>query len=483
MSLARRLARARTAQILVTITLLGGFLRFEQVTKKFGPDEHAPVDVYRYYVSPATSLLAGRGWVTDYKYNYIPPPGQAAFIALVKSSSPDANYHTVRYLQALLSTLAIPLAFWVGFRMGGPWVGLASAVLVAFNPSIIWHVSILLAESNYFFFLILFLATLLEACHRRSLRWSVASAGALAVSSLVKPFPMFLAVGIPLYLLARYRDRLSAIQGGVFILTFAILVSPWMIRNYLRYDHIYLISTNSGTLLAISNFIGLDAANEDQIYFDQIYRTDAWKDPDIEARFEGRKDRHGRAEWNEKDRAYFKHALAYIVANPLHFARNYAVKAYNVLYYPTGSSWPHRYLATLVLLGLAGLAWFIWAERAAPRWVMVVVCAYFLGFAALMHIEESGRTNAALKIVLGFFAAYLVGRCARHAWSRWVRRAPTRADSISAGTGPGKRILRSRASTPGGRSARGRSDDEGDSACAARIVAEWKAQLSSARFS
>ena len=55
---------------------------------------------------------------------------------------------------------------------------------------------------------------------------------------------------------------------------------------------------NAGTLLAQSNFPGLDPADPGQIYWEQIYRTDRWKDPAIEARFAGKLDRYGRPEWN-----------------------------------------------------------------------------------------------------------------------------------------------------------------------------------------
>jgi 4-amino-4-deoxy-L-arabinose transferase-like glycosyltransferase len=373
--------------------------------------------------------------VTDYEWNFIPPPGQAAFIVLARSVLPGADFQALRYLQALFGILAIPLAFWVGARMGGRWVGLAAALLLALDPNVIEYVAILLAESNYFFLLFVFLALLLEAVRRNSVAWMAAAGCALALASLTKSFPMFLSLVIPLSLVARGQDRKSVVQGAAFFLCFALVVSPWLVRNYLRYERVYPISTNAGTLMAQSNFASLDPTDPDQIYWEQIYRTDVWKDPGIEEAFEGQVDRHGRPEWNEKDRAYMKHALRYIAGNPAHFARNYAIKLYNVLRYPLpagGESWrpSHFYRVLMLLLGLAGLAWFAVADRHEPQWILVPVFLYFLAFTALLHIVRSGRINLPVKVLLGLFAAYLIGRLVERAMgsvssSRSRARAPS----------------------------------------------------------
>ena len=41
---------------------------------------------------------------------------------------------------------------------------------------------------------------------------------------------------------------------------------------------------------------------------------------------------------------------------------------------------------------------------------MVPVFVYFLAFTALTHIVRSGRINLPVKLLLGFFAAWLLGR-------------------------------------------------------------------------
>jgi len=396
---------------------VGAVLRLDAVDSRYGPDSHQSSDVQRYYVGTADSFLAGRGWNPDLPSNFIPPPLQAAFIVAAKWIYPDVSYGTLRTLQALFSTLSIGLAFWIGVEMGGLGVGLAAAWLLALDPGVIKWVGILLAETHYFFLLFAFLGTLLVALRRRSPRWMAASGVLLGLASLAKSFPMLLVFAIPSFCIARSRERRSWVLAAVFPLAFALVVGPWIAHNALRYGHLYPISTNSGQLLAQSNFLELDAA--ETLYWEDARKLEGWKSAEIRQRFEGRLDRDGRREWNERDRAYRAHFFAYVAAHPLHFLRNYVIKLGNVFRYPPGGL-----RLTVALLGLVGLAWFGVAERGEPRWVMFWVAIYFVGFAALFHVDVRGRVNLPVKVLMSFFAAYLFGRLAERARRRLRTAAP-----------------------------------------------------------
>jgi hypothetical protein len=410
-------ARVLQAALLGLALVVGTAMRWHAVPSKFGPHECQQADVYRYYVSTAESFLAGRGWATDYEWNFIPPPLQAAFIVVTRLVLPEASYGTMRYVQAVLSVATILLAGWVGLELGGRWAGVAAASLVALDRNVVEYVAILLAENNHFFLLFAFLGLLLLALRRES-AWLMAAAGAaLALASLAKPFPMFLSAVVPLWTIFRRPGRASVLRAGLFAAAFVLTVAPWLVRNHERYGRLYPISTNSGTLLAQSNFVGLDPWRPEMIFWDSIYRTDLWKDPAIERRFAGRVDRYGQGEWNERDRAYLGHFVHYVLDHPLHFLRNYVVKLYNVFRHPlprSGEPWypSHHYRVITGLLGLLGLAWFAVAERSRPRAVLLVIFAYYAGFSALMHIDAAGRINLPLKLLLSLFAAYLLGRLA-----------------------------------------------------------------------
>jgi len=404
--------RVRTLQLVVlaVILLVGCALRVRAVPRQFAPDACQQYDVYRYYVSTADAWLAGEGWVADYEWNYIPPPLQAVFVVAVRTLLPTANFGTMRGVQAVVSVATILLAGWIGLQLGGRWTALAAAGLVAIDLDVIRYVGVLLAETNYFFLLFAFLGLLLHGLRRDS-SWVLAASGAaLGLTSLMKPFPMFLSIAIPAWLMLRERNRRALIKSLVFTGAFVVVVAPWLAHNYSRYNEFYPISTNSGTLLAQSNFAALDSASPEMIYWEQIYKRDVWKDPEIEMRFEGVTDRHGKQEWNLKDRAYARHAIAYALGHPLHFLRNYAVKLYNVFRYPW---WPgHAYRSLVMVLGIVGLTWCAVTERGAAQRALLLVVAYYASLTALMHIVRSGRMNLPLMLLLSLFAAWLLGRAA-----------------------------------------------------------------------
>jgi hypothetical protein len=103
--------------------------------------------------------------------------------------------------------------------------------------------------------------------------------------------------------------------------------------------------------------------------------------------------------------------------HPLHFLRNYGHKLYSAFRYPTPmklEDWKgrHYYRVTLVVLGLMGLVWFAKERWRRPEAVMLWVFVYFSGITALFHISQSGRIQLPLKLLLTFFAAWLMVRYA-----------------------------------------------------------------------
>lgn len=416
-----------SAAIFALALIFGALLRVDAVARLYPPTKHAGGDVQRYYVSTAESLLSGRGFESSYEYNFIPPPMQALFLAGIKAALPMADYQTMRAAQAVVSIATLALAFLLGRALGGTLVGALAALFLAIDPEVIGLVSTLLAETNYFCLLFAFLLALIAALRREAARWFLGAGVLLGLTCLTKPFPMLLSFFVPLWLLARRRDRNTVRCSALFLAGFLVMVAPWTLRNALRYGGFYPISTNSGVLLAQSNFAALDPTQPKMIYWEDIRRSPDWRDPAIEARYADRMDADGKREWNLYDRDYKQHATRYILAHPLHFLRNYAVKLYNVFAYPPryehryrlryfalGETWPFpEYRQVLVVLGLIGWLWFGVAARKRPEWIMTLVCAYFALFGALLHITKGGRINLPLKLLLTFFAAYLVVQVAR----------------------------------------------------------------------
>ena len=394
---------------------IGLGVRLDASQSRYGPKNFQRHDVLRYYVSPARAYLAGRDFVPKGRSNFIPPPLQAWYIVALRKWAPKMTFGAMRSVQAWIGAATILLAFWIGTLLGGRWVGLVSAALVAFDPELIGLVGLLLAETNYFFLLFAFLGLLLSACRRRSTLIAGASGLLLGLAALAKPVPMLLCLLIPGYWLVRHRDRRGVAMSAALLAGFVLCVTPWLMRNYQRYGHLYGISTNSGIALAQSNHLGLDSSQTK--YWIQLTRDSSWRDPGIERRFKRKRDRYKKREWNQKDAAYASHALRYMREHPLHFLRNYGHKLYSAFRYPTPmklEDWKgrHYYRVTLVVLGLMGLVWFAKERWRRPEAVMLWVFVYFSGITALFHISQSGRIQLPLKLLLTFFAAWLMVRYA-----------------------------------------------------------------------
>jgi 4-amino-4-deoxy-L-arabinose transferase-like glycosyltransferase len=127
---------------------------------------------------------------------------------------------------AILGALTGVLLFWVGRRLGGFWVGLAAALLMAFDPLTYLHTRRAMAEGGLLFFSVLAAwacLRLAQACDERQpapgrlLPWA-ALAGALAglafcakQTALTLPALAFLAPVLPLWLReGPRRGRLKA---------------------------------------------------------------------------------------------------------------------------------------------------------------------------------------------------------------------------------------------------------------------------------
>jgi 4-amino-4-deoxy-L-arabinose transferase-like glycosyltransferase len=413
---------------------IGLGIRLDSSQSRFGPKNYQRNDVLNYYVAPARSYLAGRDFVPTGPSNFIPPPLQGWFIVALKQWAPEMTYGAMRSVQAWIGAATILLAFWIGFLLGGRWVGLVAAVLVAFDPDLIRLVAILLAETNYFFLLFAFLGVLLAASQRRSPWIAGASGLLLGLAALAKPVAMLLCLLIPAYWLVRDRDRRGVAMSAALLVGFVLSVAPWLNRNYQRYGHFYGISTNGGIALAQSNHLALDSARTK--YWAHLRKDDSWKDRRIDRRFSRMRDGYGKREWNQKDAAYTRHALRYMREHPLHFLRNYVRKLYNAFWYPLPrefSDWNARnyYRVSLAGLGLLGLVWFAVERWRRPEAVMLWVFAYFSGITALFHISLSGRVQLPLKVLLTFFAAWGMVRYATLAVGLFARSQATSAESAT----------------------------------------------------
>ncbi|HEY3121446.1 MAG TPA: glycosyltransferase family 39 protein [Vicinamibacteria bacterium] len=396
--------------LLAAALLVGAAPRIDAVSRLYPPDRDQRTDVRRYYDSMAESARSGRGWLPSYPTNFIPPPGQAFFIYAARSILPGSDYQHLRVVQALVSIVTIVAAFLLGWGVADPTVGILSAWLVALNYRLSLLVGTLVPDTNYVFLVFAALTALVWALRRGQRGLFVLSGLLLGIASLFRPVPTLLGPILALTVGLHPRGRWT--NGLGFFLAFAAAIAPWIVRNRIHYGHVYPLSTNGGTLLALANAEQLDASRPDMVYWDDLYQRDYYRDPSIEARFAGTLDIDGKPEENLKDRAYARRALAYITRHPVHFLRNYFFKLANFVVYPPAdppsAPLPFRESKALLLMvtvaGLAGVL-LLFRQPGAPAVVLAIAILYLLAFGALYHLTRDGRMNLLFRALLAVPAA------------------------------------------------------------------------------
>ena len=403
--------------------LFGGLARFDAVSRIYASNVDQRTDVRRYYQGMAESVLAGRGWLPTYPTNFIPPPGQAVFILIPRWLFPTTDFRQLRILQAVISTLTLWLGFRIASRLWGITAGIVASWLLALYFPLTYYVGTLVPETNYIACLFAFLLASIEAQRRPAIARFALAGGLLGLAVCFKPVPSLLAILMApwVWVASPKTIRVRCVAG--FVLAAWALPGAWILRNTIHYGHVYPVSTNGGTLLALANNPGLDSAREDMRYWDDLYRRgDLFRDAAIESRFASMTDVDGKPEENLKDRAYTRQAIAYMISRPMHFSRNYAIKLWNFLVYPRPGElnpgerpWFFREFRPLqdilVILGLLGVAIImIGAQTRGAATSLLCLIAYLIAMGALMHLTRDLRMNLPLRALLCLPAAFLLSR-------------------------------------------------------------------------
>ena len=191
-------------------------------------------------------------------------PGLPLLVAGIYELTGGVHLTLVRILLGLLGAATVPLAYWLGRRMGGPIAGLIGAGAVAIYPALIEYQGLLLTEPLAAFLLSAALVALFGATDTPTSLWRWAGAGALlGALALVRPEYLTIALLLPLAWLlwvAWQRGKFrQAISGtAVCIAATVLVIAPWAVRNAIVLDRFVPISTGGGKVLFIGTYLDAD---------------------------------------------------------------------------------------------------------------------------------------------------------------------------------------------------------------------------------
>lgn len=213
----------------------------------------------REYLETARNLLRGQGlnFVDprfDQKVHAFRTPGYPAFLALC-----GGNVRVARAAQSVIDTGTVLAAFLLARRWLGAGPSLFAALLVAFNPFLIYFTGLLLSETLFTSMLAWAMVLLawpgvMESVRRARVMW-IAGVMLLALSVLVRPGAVGLPVGLAMCgalvnrgaTRAYHMGRLWPLPvGGTALLATVLILLPWAYRNQRVVGQWVWTSTNAG---------------------------------------------------------------------------------------------------------------------------------------------------------------------------------------------------------------------------------------------
>lgn len=260
----RRLGGRGKALCFLAICALGLGLRLDYAIR--APNH--PIDDARAYARISSALYRGEGFTQGdgpgYRHlqaasNYA--PGLPLLTAAIYEVGGGVDEEAARIIYALIGSLAVPLAFFLGKRLAGPGAGLIAMAPVAIYPALLEYGGMLMTEPLATTVLAGALLCLLRASElRRPLPW-VGAGLLLGVLTMLRPEYLILIPLLPaLALLRLYRGegrlRRGLVWGPLLAVGCACLVVlPWTIRNFVVFERLVPVSTGGGQLLYEGSYL------------------------------------------------------------------------------------------------------------------------------------------------------------------------------------------------------------------------------------
>lgn len=156
--------------------------------------------------------------------------------AIIKVFGPDMSWQFT-FFNILLSSATALLTAAFFYSLAGPLAGLLAGYLMALNPNSAYYSLEMLPDALFSFFVLLALIIGAAALRKGSLKWFLGWGAAIGLTTLVKPvFKYYWAIPLLIFICERSLRERALKKAAVFVLGFALVVCPWLARNYAQLD-------------------------------------------------------------------------------------------------------------------------------------------------------------------------------------------------------------------------------------------------------
>lgn len=187
------------------------------------------------------------------------PPGYPAVLAVIFKAF-GHKIILAKLLNVLLGTATCLLAYLIGRKVFNRAVGLAAAAVLAIFPSQVFQPTLIMSETLATF-LVAALVCLVVFFAVDSLSWQRAAAvGAfVGVITYVRGETILLALPLVAVWAVAGRSWLAGLRyGAVALVATALVILPWVARNWVEMGYPILMSTGSGENLIAGHWPGAD---------------------------------------------------------------------------------------------------------------------------------------------------------------------------------------------------------------------------------
>ena len=211
----------------------------------------------------ARSITNGDGFSSPFEIGNLPTawvapvyPYILALVFKVFGIYSQSSAFTILFLNSVFSSLTCVFIYYIAKTVINERAGLLSSIIFAIYPPALWHsintvwnttLSTLLIAILVFYAVI----SLKKLNHRRS----IVCGTIMGITVLANPGIMAF---YPFYLFWLYSKRKNSVQNvstyiAVMIVSFLVIISPWVIRNYLVFDKFIPVKSNLGMELRLGN--------------------------------------------------------------------------------------------------------------------------------------------------------------------------------------------------------------------------------------
>lgn len=202
------------------------------------------------YIQISQNFLSGKGLISSPDRIAFRPPLYPLFLSGVYYLFGD-GYWPIRIVQSILDALTCMMVYFLGKRVLNGLTGKIASVICAIYPFFIFFTGFELTETLFIFLLVVTFLFLIKSVENLSYKYSIIAGILLGLSTLCRPiiagFVPFAIINLAINW--KMNKKKIVINLGAVVLSFLFTISPWIVRNFLRFGEFVPLTTVSGRVL------------------------------------------------------------------------------------------------------------------------------------------------------------------------------------------------------------------------------------------